>query len=154
MSTANEATPGHYFDQRLNLVLSKVCYHWFAHPVSPEDQSSADLPLSDEQLSAMTSKARSSRWKHLRLLDCLALLLVSEPGGDVAAASFVLKGNGVDFYYVKNAKFTNDAYVKRMVGYLETMDPLHGKTRTAESMLVSALTVCRGKFLNQMKRVR
>jgi hypothetical protein len=155
MSTVQEATSSINFDQKLNYVLSKVRFHYWANPCSPEDQSSTDPASTDDEPSANPSEPISDEWKHLRLLDGLALLLVYEPGGDVAATSFVLNTDGVDFYYVKNTKpTTEEAYVKRMVDRLKTMDAVHGRTQTAKTMLVDTLTVCRGKFLNRRKKVR
>ena len=76
--------------------------------------STEAAPSLDELIYALSSVLRvreraptqplihNPQMKHLSLLDGIALLLVIEDKGDVAAVSFIQKLASIEFYYAKN----------------------------------------------------
>ena len=65
-----------------------------------------------------------NRKKHLNMLDAIALLLVTEDKGDVAAVSFLHNSTSIRFYYTKNRLCTpqETAYVQQLLGMAKTLE--------------------------------
>ncbi|KAI9783099.1 MAG: hypothetical protein M1839_004268 [Geoglossum umbratile] len=63
--------------------------------------------------------------KHLRLLDGIALLLVTESKGDVAAVSLVHTATSINFYFSKNRPCTlkETEYIDTLLGMVRAYHP-------------------------------
>lgn len=101
-----------------------------------------------------SDKYTSFQRKQLRLLDDIALLMVTEPGSDVAAVSFEQRTTEIIFYFAKNRPATT-----RELTYIRDMAILAQKSETThriDSIFNEVLGVCRPKILsrfNKMMRV-
>jgi hypothetical protein len=116
---------------RLNHVVDSVCFSRDAPPVQ------------------WVPALRAEDTKHLKMLDGIALLLVRTRNGDVAAASYRLKRNGVDLFLAKDAPL--DADERRYVGEIIAIVRELGisaadRRRTTADILKRALGFCADKF--------
>jgi len=96
----------------------------------------------------------SPQLKHLQLLDLLALLLVTDSQGDVAATTLVARSKGTyDFYYAKNRPcFDSEKdYVNALLATLSN-DSIDFKEKTIKLM---ALVVknCSKKIIHRIKKI-
>lgn len=92
--------------------------------------------------------------KHLRLLDDIALLLVTESSSDVAAVAFERREAQVVFYYAKNRPSTvaERAHIDTLIGTIETEnstvdDRLRG-------MLAESLNICGPKIRSRLAKLK
>lgn len=92
-----------------------------------------------------------SQRKHLRLLDDIALLLVTESGSDVAAVSFEQRPTETIFYFATNrpATLKEHAYVKQLTALSQSSE---GINRT-EAIFDIVLRVCRPKMLSRYDKM-
>ncbi len=139
--------------------------------ISPQDLTA--VPLDDELLYAVSniehvqkhnvivdksdnSACKHGEWKHLRLLDGLALLLVRCPTGDVVATSFIQKNDAITFIYAKNEAIvvTDKAYVDHIEAQLASLGPEPtDRDTTTYAILCIALRHCSAKFDHRCKKI-
>lgn len=99
----------------------------------------------------LSEKYTPSQRKHLRLLDDIALLLVTESGSDVAAVSFEQLPTEVIFYYAKNRPATDNErkYIEELVNLAQASDDID----RAKSIFNNVLGICRPKILSRLDKV-
>ncbi|KAL0631007.1 hypothetical protein Q9L58_010143 [Maublancomyces gigas] len=85
--------------------------------------------------------------KHLRLLDDIALLLVTEPKSDVAAVALERRSSEVHFYYAKNCPAT---HIDELIAVLKGIGT---PTERSEKMLDKVMLVCRAKILSRHSKL-
>lgn len=99
----------------------------------------------------------TSQGKHLRLLDDIALLLVTESSSDVAAVSFEQRPTEIVFYYAKNRPATIEE-----IEYLENIKTIaRHPTNTQSSEIINrtesifdeVLRMCRPKILSRFYKL-
>jgi hypothetical protein len=131
-------------------------------------------PQFDDQLVYLLSNLRHIRqhvppvpkWmdnqkKHLNLLDGIALLLVTEGKGDVAAVSFVHTSTSIEFYYSKNRLCTpqETAYVQRLLEMAGSFEPSERRAwvgRVLELVIQACFKKVKGrmrKITNELKKI-
>ncbi len=137
ISTAADVAPA--LDQRLLHAVSNIA-HVLKHKAVMDGDKNASA---------------NGQWKHLRLLDGIALLLVKSPKSDVTATSFSLKPDAVDFYYAKNGaiELETKTYLSSMLKVLASLRR-EDKDTTVYMLLGMALSHCEAKFNNRLKKVR
>jgi hypothetical protein len=96
----------------------------------------------------------SPQLKHLQLLDLLALLLVTDSQGDVAATMLVARSKGTyDFYYAKNRPCfdSEKVYINALLATLSN-ENIDFKEKTIQLM---ALVVknCSKKIMHRVKKI-
>lgn len=99
----------------------------------------------------------TSQRKHLRLLDDIALLLVTESGSNVAAVSFEQRPTEIVFYYAKNRPATTEEieYLQKIT----TIARYSAKTQSSEtinrteSIFDEVLRMCRPKILSRFNKL-
>lgn len=89
--------------------------------------------------------------KHLRLLDDIALLLVTQSASDVAAVAFEQRQGTVVFYYAKNRLATTEEldYISRLTDLAQDI----GETDRIELMFNAVLTVCLPKIMSRFDKL-
>jgi hypothetical protein len=94
--------------------------------------------------------------KHLKLLDGISLLMVQRRQGDMAAASYRIKPDGVDLFLAKNAPLDTAElnYVHEILAKIRDM----GATPTARNDVASgilkrALLFCHDKYARRLEGV-
>lgn len=142
----------------INSKTSFIASHFLAMP----EQSS--VPSFDEKVYALSKivhqvkfrnnrsdKYTDSQRKHLRLLDDIALLLVTESGSDVAAVSFEQRPTEVIFYFAKNRPATNAEhdYIKELIKLARDTEA----TNRTSSIFNNVLHICRPKMLSRFDKL-
>ncbi|KAH0556571.1 hypothetical protein GP486_005574 [Trichoglossum hirsutum] len=97
---------------------------------------------------------KGNQKKHLNLLDRIALLLVTEDKGDVAAVSFVHTSTSIEFYYAKNRPCTpqETAYIQKLLEMTRSF-------KTSESgvwvgrVLELVVRTCTKKVRGRMRKI-
>lgn len=98
-----------------------------------------------------SEKYTSSQRKHLRLLDDIALLMVTESGSDVAAVSFEQRATEVNFYFAKNRPATT-----RELTYIRELAILAQNSETTnriDSIFNEVVRVCWPKILSRFDKM-
>jgi hypothetical protein len=92
--------------------------------------------------------------KHLSLLDGLALFLVTEDRGDVAAVSFAQSSTSVDFYYAKNrpCKASMTEYVESLLKEVRNYEPSK-KNEFIVNIVKKAASMCIRKVRSRIRKV-
>lgn len=91
--------------------------------------------------------------KHLRLLDGIALLLVTGSSSDVAAVSFERRKEEVLFYYAKNRPATSaeHEHIRTLIIAVQAEGTADDRLRT---MLAKVLDICRPKILSRLRKLK
>lgn len=91
--------------------------------------------------------------KHLRLLDDIALLLVTESNSDVAAVSLERLSSELHFHYAKNRPTTQDekAHIDALLADLRSPGT---PNQRIEKMLRKVMVVCRPKMLSRLRKLK
>lgn len=92
--------------------------------------------------------------KHLRLLDGIALLLVIQDKGDVAAVSLVQTLSCIEFYYSKNIPCTPDMteYIESMLDIIKKYEPSQRHIWIGQ-IVRTAAAKCLKKIRNRIKKI-
>ncbi|KAI9780033.1 MAG: hypothetical protein M1839_007015 [Geoglossum umbratile] len=92
--------------------------------------------------------------KHLRLLDGIALLLVTKDKGDTAAVSFVQTSTSIEFYYAKNRLCTpqETAYIQKLLEMTRSFDPSKS-VEWAGRVLELVIQTCIQKVDGRMRKI-
>lgn len=103
-----------------------------------------------EHVSRPPPQCSSVEKKHLRLLDYIALLLVTKSRGDVAAVRMELTATSLKFYFAKNKPYDSStlSFVNRMLKILKEQ-PLRFMHK---SMLMMVMVVCVEKVSARIKK--
>lgn len=91
--------------------------------------------------------------KHLRLLDDIALWLVTESKSDVAAVSLERRSAGVRFHYAKNRPATEEDE-KHIDALVELLKSPGTATERIENMLQKVMVKCRPKLLSRLRKLQ
>lgn len=91
--------------------------------------------------------------KQLRLLDDIALLLVTEPSSDVAAVSFERREEEVLFYYAKNRPATTaeHEHIQSLISAVQAEGTADDRLR---AMLAKVLDICRPKIHSRLRKIK
>lgn len=94
-----------------------------------------------------------SQQRNLRLLDNIALLLVTEPKPDAAAVSFERRTGEVIFYYAKNRPSTTaeQNHIQELVAAVRA--PTSADERM-QNMLEKVVVVCRATILSRIEKLK
>lgn len=94
----------------------------------------------------------TEREKHLRLLDDIALLLVTQGSSDVASVMFEQKSHEIIFYYAKNRPTTNHerAYIESLRDIAVSLTDINECTL---KLLVRVIPMCRPKILSRLRKL-
>lgn len=92
--------------------------------------------------------------RHLRILDGIALLLVIEEKGDVAAATFRQTTDTIDVYYAKNSPCSRDidSYIQDILDFITKSRDLALGVLTA-GIMVRAVKKCVRKVRYRVKKI-
>lgn len=100
----------------------------------------------------VSRKSFPDQEKHLRLLDAIALLLVTEEKSDVAAVMFAQTPTQVTFYFSKNRPCT-----KRELDYVDGILRLAFEMTDVQAcsleLLNRVIPMCRSKIVSRLKRL-
>jgi hypothetical protein len=92
--------------------------------------------------------------KHLNLLDGIALLLVTEGKGDVAAVSFVHTSTSIEFYYAKNRPCTlqETAHIQKLLEMTRSFQPSESGV-WVDKALELVIQTCIKKVKGRMRKI-
>lgn len=90
--------------------------------------------------------------KHMKLLDDIALLLVTQGNSDVAAVMFEQTSHEIIFYYAKNRPSTSTerAYIEKLKEIALSLSDI---TECTIQLLSHVIPMCRSKILARLKKV-
>lgn len=91
--------------------------------------------------------------KHLRLLDDIALFLVTDSKSDVAAVSLERISSGVRFYYAKNRPETDDDR-KHIDALRDLVRGTGDATERIDGILYRVIDDCRPKLLSRLQKLK
>lgn len=94
----------------------------------------------------------TEREKHLRLLNDIALLLVTQGSSDVASVMFEQSSHEIVFYYAKNRATTNKerAYIESLRDIALSLTDINDCTT---KLLARVIPVCRAKIISRLKKL-
>jgi len=119
--------------------LSKIAFRYEYHPQSPHDAGAS---------------GRHPTEKHLQILDQLALLLVTEAKGDIAAISLRdVENNQISLGYSKNRPFTDPetSYITDLLSM--ATDPTTTPTQKHGNLFCLVIQECRKKITSRLRDI-
>lgn len=94
----------------------------------------------------------TEREKHLRLLNDIALLLVTQGSSDVASVMFEQSSYEIVFYYAKNRATTNKerAYIESLRDIALSLTDIND---CSTKLLARVIPMCRAKIISRLKKL-
>ncbi|KAL0630525.1 hypothetical protein Q9L58_010628 [Maublancomyces gigas] len=103
-----------------------------------------------------SEKYTSSQLIHLRLFDDIALLMITEPGSDVAAVAFEQRTTEIIFYFAKNRPATTEelTYIRNLAILAQNSDTTNWKTTNRiDSIFNEVVRFCGPKILTRFSKI-